>query len=105
MPPVLYGGYAVTKTIKYYEIELLYVTKQRDVQCRKVLHETRSSLVETLTLRLIIIKLYHHKAVCTRCNQREHPYTVECPPRPVADPGFPVGGRGPIMGAYTQHAP
>ena len=54
-----------------YEIQLWYVTWRReditesdhDVIFRKVFSETRSSLVETVTLRLVIIKPCQHKAV------------------------------------------
>ena len=54
-----------------YEIQLQYVTWQRDfitesdhnIIFRKMLCETRSSLVEIVALRLVIIKPYHHEAV------------------------------------------
>ena len=62
-----------TNLMIVHEIQLRYVTwecdtiteSDRDVIFRKVLDETRSSLVETVTLCLVIIIPYHHKAVFT----------------------------------------
>ena len=41
------------------------VTYDHDVIFRKVFYETKSSFTETVTLHLVKIKPYHHKAVYT----------------------------------------
>ena len=61
-------------------MQLRYVKQQRhvmsesdqDVIFRKVLYESRSSLVEIMTLRLVSIHPYHHKAVYTYRNNNAY---------------------------------